>query len=664
MPEPKAVAAPAPPLREDRSPLRPHAIRVLKRRYLRRDDEGRLVETPDEMFWRVARAVAEADRSLPYGGRCEPERTARRFHRMTSSLEFLPNSPTLMNAGREQQQLCACFVLPVEDSIEGIFATLKNTALIHKTGGGTGFSFSRLRPRNSRVRTTSGVASGPVSFMKVFNAATEAIKQGGARRGANMGMLRVDHPDILEFIDCKRDPGEVTNFNISVAITEDFMRAHREDRDYRLVDPRDGAAVGALPAREVLNRIAENAWSCGDPGVVFIDRINASNPTRHVTEIEATNPCGEQPLAANEACTLGSVNLGLMVSGDEVDYTKLSRTIRAAVHFLDNVIEVTRYPVPEIEETTKANRRIGVGVMGWADMLILLGIPYDSEEAVRLAEQVMAFIDREARSASAGLAGDRGAFPSFEGSLHQARGTAPLRNATTTTVAPTGTISIIAGASSGIEPLYAVSYARKHVLGDDQLEETHPIFQKLAAERGLLDPALLARIHESGSLRGFRNDEIDPDLKRLFVTAHDLSPEWHVKMQAAFQRHCDNAVSKTVNLPESATPRDVREVFLNAYALGCKGVTVYRDRSRARQVLNTGRGSSEANASTLDRFFQAESRLSLDELGRTLQRRAREDDCGSDGSPSGPESCPDCGSDTRREAGCNVCQFCGFSTCL
>ncbi|HKY33261.1 MAG TPA: adenosylcobalamin-dependent ribonucleoside-diphosphate reductase [Candidatus Polarisedimenticolia bacterium] len=691
---PASRARPLPPQAAGAT-LTPHALFVLERRYLARDENGRPLETPDQMFRRVADNVASADERLPFEGRKDPAASAATFYRMMSSLEFLPNSPTLMNAGRELQQLCACFVLPVEDSMEGIFEALKDAAVIHKTGGGTGFSFSRLRPRNSRVRTTSGIASGPVSFMKVFNAATEAIKQGGMRRGANMGILRVDHPDIMEFIDCKRDGGEITNFNISVAVTDVFMRALAEDTSYDLSAPghdgSPGRPAGSLRARDVFDRMCLNAWLSGEPGVVFIDRINETNPTRHVGLIEATNPCGEQPLSANEACTLGSINLGQFVLPGEapsVDEERLARAVRDAVHFLDNVIEVSRYPIPAIEAVTRANRRIGLGVMGWADLLIALGIPYDSQEALDLADRLMGLIAREARRASQDLAADRGPFPNHPGSLHDVPGAAPLRNATTTTVAPTGTISMIAGASGGIEPLFAVAFTRRHVLdlGDGEgLHEVHPAFLERARAAGILTDDLMERVAARGAVRGFGDDEVPASLRRLFGTAHDIEPAWHVRMQAAFQRHCDNAVSKTVNLPESSTPSDVERVFLGAWRLGCKGVTVYRHRSRRRQVMSTGpepsgpgpepAGSGGRSPSSrgeaLARFSRGgPSGPPLEALGRALHRAMRSSRPASPPAPGDPfrarngrDRCPDCGGAATLEAGCLFCPDCGSSQC-
>jgi len=578
--------------------LSPNSLKVLQRRYLSKTDDGSPCELPSDMFARVAENIAAAERAWGADESRIAEVSAD-FYALMTSLEFLPNSPTLMNAGRELQQLSACFVLPVEDSMESIFGAVRDTALIHKSGGGTGFSFSRLRPAGDQVRSTQGVSSGPISFMRVFNQATEAVKQGGTRRGANMGVLRIDHPDILDFIRCKAD-GDFSNFNISVALTEKFMEAVKAGTTYDLYNPRSKEPAGQLDAREVYDLIIEMAWATGDPGIIFIDRINRDNPTPALGEIESTNPCGEQPLLPYEACNLGSINLSKMVriteTGPEVDWDRLADVVHRGVRFLDDVIEVNDYPLKAIGDLARGNRKIGLGVMGWADMLIKMGLGYDSEAAVALGEKVMGFIDAEGKSASRALAKERGAFPNFAGSIYDIGGTGAIRNATVTTIAPTGTLSIIANCSSGVEPLFAVSYVRT-VMDNDRLVEVNPLFEEIAVKRSFYSRELMALIADHGSVGGI--DEVPADVQAAFVTAHDIAPEWHIKMQAAFQKHCDNAVSKTVNFGHEAAPEDVRHVYDLAYELGVKGVTIYRDGSKEGQVLTTGKTGKASGGAEL-----------------------------------------------------------------
>ena len=569
--------------------LTENAVHVLEKRYLKKDKQGQVIETPEQMFRRVAQTIASAE--LIYNPKADVKAREEEFYQLMANLEFLPNSPTLMNAGRELGQLSACFVIPVDDSMESIFDAVKYTALIHKSGGGTGFSFSRLRPKGDFVKSTSGVASGPVSFMQVFDTTTDVTKQGGTRRGANMAILNVDHPDIMEFITAKDDPTAFTNFNLSVAVTAEFMEAVKAGSGYNLVNPRTKKVVAKLNAKEVFDKIVDMAWKTGDPGIVFIDQINKDNPTPQLGRIESTNPCGEQPLLPYESCNLGSINLVKMLrttnGTTEIDDAKLAETVKIAVRFLDNVIDVNKFPLPEIEKMTKNSRKIGLGVMGFADMLIKLGIPYNSEKALELAEKVMADIQQYATDASVELAQGRGVFPAFGGSVYDDKHIGiRVRNATRTTIAPTGTLSIIAGCSSGIEPLFALSYTR-NILDGARLVEVNPYFEEVTKRDGFYSVELMQQLAVGVRLRDI--DGIPDRIKRLFVTAHEISPEWHVRMQAAFQKSTHNAVSKTVNFPREATREDIANVYKMAYEEGLKGITIYRDRSREAQVLVTGR---------------------------------------------------------------------------
>jgi ribonucleoside-diphosphate reductase alpha chain len=565
-----------------------NSLNVLRARYLLRDKKGEVVETPEQMCRRVAKNVASGDKIY----NIDPKKTEQEFYNIISSLDFLPNSPTLMNAGGPIQQLSACFVLPVEDSMSEIYDAIKHTAIIHKTGGGTGFNFSHLRPRNDLVSSTKGVASGPVSFMKVFNASTEVIKQGGKRRGANMGILNVDHPDIMEFITCKEQETSINNFNLSVALTDSFMKALKKKGDYNLTNPRDGKPVGKLNSREVFDKIIDGAWRNGEPGIIFIDRMNADNPTPKVGQIESTNPCGEQPLLPYESCNLGSINLSNMLKDGAIDFEHLGRVVWTAVHFMDNVIDMNKFPLKEIEENTKANRKIGLGVMGFSDMLIKLSVPYNSQKGVDIGRNVMKFVQEEGKKASIELAKQRGNFSNFDKSIFPDQGIKHMRNATITTIAPTGTISMIANASSGIEPLFSLVY-RKNVLGKDGLLYVNELFEEIAKKRGFYSKELMEKVADSGSIQ--KIEEIPQDVRNAFVTSHDINPEWHVKMQAAFQAFTDNAVSKTINFPNSATREDIENAYVLAYDNNCKGLTVYRDGSRQVQVIDIGKKKKEGS---------------------------------------------------------------------
>lgn len=644
-----------------------NALKVLEKRYLKRDKNGNCIETPQDMFRRVADTIASGD--LEFGKTSKDvQNLSDRFYNAITHRYFMPNSPTLMNAGRDLGQLAACFVLPIDDSLESIFETIKNTALIHQSGGGTGFSFSRLRPKNSVVRSTMGVSSGPVSFMEVFNAATEAVKQGGTRRGANMGILRVDHPDIIEFINCKSDNNKLNNFNISVAITDKFMEAYLNGKDYDLINPQNNEAVGRMDAGAVFDLIIDSAWKNGEPGIVFIDKMNKDNPTPQIGKIESTNPCGEVPLLPYEACNLGSINLGLMVKEQDgefvVDWDLLENTVRTAMRFLDNVIVVNNYPLPQISEMVQNNRKIGLGVMGWADMLMQMGIAYNSEEGTSLATDVMSFIDYVSKTESVELAKERGCFNNFKGSVYEDSNYFSkkftgktshkvndkmwaqldkdvqkygLRNATTTCIAPTGTISMIAGASGGIEPLFGLVFSRL-IMDGTELLEVNPVFEKYMKTHGLYTENLMNKIAKCGSVAHI--EELPDEVKRIFVTAHDISPYWHVKMQAAFQQFTDNAVSKTVNFIESATREDIKKTYILAYKNNLKGITVYRNNSRQFQPMN------------------------LEKAKKTIEIKPIEPP--EDYNPTGEiktVKCPECGAEIKMAEGCFICLNCGYSGC-
>lgn len=663
--------------------LSENAKKVLEKRYLKRDIKGVVTETPRMLFERVAYTIADADKT--FGENEESiNQTRKKFFNMIANAYFMPNSPTLMNAGRELGQLSACFVLPVEDSLEGIFETIKNTALIHKSGGGTGFSFSRLRPKNDVVHSTMGVSSGPVSFMEVFNAATEAVKQGGTRRGANMGILRIDHPDILEFINCKSDLTKLNNFNISVAITDKFMEALERDGDYELIHPNTKQPVQKLRAREIFDLIVKGAWSSGEPGVIFIDKMNKDNPTPLVGDIESTNPCGEVPLLSYEACNLGSINLSKMVDTDadgknSINWDRLAEVTRLAIHFLDNVIVANNYPLPKIADMVQANRKIGLGVMGWADMLMKMGVSYNSEEGCLLGRKVMEFIDYHSKIESIELSKKRGKFGNFPGSVYDRgnylsekyKGKSAglitddmwekmdedianygIRNATTTCIAPTGTISMIAGASGGVEPLFGLVFKR-NIMDNTEMYEVNPIFKQYAIDNGFYSEDLMAEIAKTGSVAHI--DGIDEKVKEIFVTAHDISPKSHVMMQAAFQLHTDNAVSKTVNFEEDATMKDVAEAYILAYKNNLKGITVYRNNSRYSQPMLLEGKKDEKSEKKVE--TPAEAKTEHKEL------RIEKTEIDANGVEIKTVVCPECGNSIKMAEGCFICLNCGYSGC-
>lgn len=674
--------------------LSPNALKVLEKRYLKRDLSGEVVETPKDLFERVAYTIASADAKFGAGEE-EIAQSGKKFYDMITQGFFMPNSPTLMNAGRELGQLSACFVLPVEDSLEGIFETIKNTALIHKSGGGTGFSFSRLRPKNDVVHSTMGVSSGPVSFMEVFNAATEAVKQGGTRRGANMGILRIDHPDILDFIHCKDDLSKLNNFNISIAITDEFMKAVEENRDFELIHPNTKQCVKKVAAREIFDMIIKGAWNSGEPGIIFIDRINEDNPTPALGDIESTNPCGEVPLLPYEACNLGSINLSKMIKqnpagGLDVDWNKLATITRLAIHFLDNVIVVNNYPLPQIAQMVSNIRKIGLGVMGWADMLMQLGIPYNSDEGCALAGKIMEFIDYHSKVESIYLSEKRGKFEGFDESVYARENylynkykgkssgviidemwldldrriaKSGIRNATTTCIAPTGTISMIAGSSGGIEPLFGLVFKR-NIMDGTILLEVNPIFENYAKEHGFFSDALMEEIAKTGSVAHI--DGIDENTKRIFSTAHDVSPEAHIKMQAAFQLHTDNAVSKTINFEENATLEDVANAYVLGFKAGLKGLTVYRNNSRWSQpmVIEKVKTREEKEAELAAQEQETQQNVELVSFEEEHKKPdVTEERTDENGVTLKTVVCPECGNSIEMAEGCFICLNCGYSGC-
>ncbi|MEM4215100.1 MAG: adenosylcobalamin-dependent ribonucleoside-diphosphate reductase [Candidatus Pacearchaeota archaeon] len=563
-----------------------NSIKVLEERYLLKDETGKIIETPSQMFQRVAKAIASIDKN--YNG--DVKKTEQEFLEIMTNLEFLPNSPTLMNAGTNIGQLSACFVLPIEDSLESIFTTLKHMAIIQQSGGGTGFNFSKLRPKGDIVKSTKGIASGPVSFIKIYDVTTDVIKQGGKRRGANMAILHCSHPDIEQFVIAKQKEKQLSNFNISIAITDSFMRAVLKNKQFNLINPRTNKIVKKINAKEVFDKICEAAWQTGDPGLIFIDEINRKNPIK-IEKIEATNPCGEVPLLPYESCNLGSINLSKFVKNKKIDWQRLKKVVHIAIHFLDNVIDANKYPLPEIEKMTKENRKIGLGIMGFADMLIKLRIPYNSNKALKLGEKIMSFISKEARNASIALAKSRGSFPNFNKSIWKNK-VPCLRNATLTTIAPTGSISIIAGCSSSIEPLFALAYVRE-IMEKKQFIEINHDFQIELIKKNLYSDDLIKEIALKGSIQ---KTALPQEIKKVYITALDIAPEWHVKMQAAFQKYTDNAVSKTVNLPENITKEEIKKIFILAWRLKCKGITIYRYGSKSEQVLYLGKGKKLTKA--------------------------------------------------------------------